>query len=105
MPIASFNFNFNLRRYTKAGADRETKDGCIVKSTDILYNEIFLNALSIAAPATVGQCRLNLSGPQVWVGVSGFGRGSDWGGFGRIPGPQIWNPLTQPQVDPRLTQG
>jgi len=29
---------------------------------------------------------------------NGFGRGSNLGGFGWIPGPRKWNPSTQPQL-------
>ena len=37
---------------------------------------------------------------QKWIpGSDGFGRWSDSGGFGRIPGPHKWNPPTQLQTE------
>jgi len=66
--FSSFALNFNLRRYSKgvAHCPDPAKDGrIIVRLTD--GEEVRLRLIFL------------------WVGDSGFGRGSDSGGFGWIP--------------------
>ena len=54
----------------------------------------------VVNPTHGGAVQVDPKSGMAFPGSDGFGGGLDFGGFGRIPGPQIQKSPTQPQVDP-----